>query len=166
MKMSKYIPLTFFILLVALLGYKTINTKPDNKQHVQNLYFDASELKSAINNQPIIHPNNKYILHVFSSWCTVCKQNHYELIRLSNEKGIKIIGIIWQDKKENIDKMLQKEGNPYYDLINADEETIINLGISAIPETFIVSKDNRVLIKFSGEIKEEELRHAFYKSNN
>ncbi|WP_161791826.1 redoxin family protein [Candidatus Jidaibacter acanthamoebae] len=164
--MGKYIPLTFFILLVALLGYKTINTKPDNIQLVQNLYFDASKLKSAINNQPIIHPNNKYILHVCSSWCTTCKQNHYELIRLSNEKAIKIIGIIWQDKRENIDKMLQKEGNPYYDLINADEETIINLGISAIPETFIVSKSNRVLLKFSGEIKEEELRHAFYTSNN
>ncbi len=167
MKLNKYSPFVIFISFISILVFCI--TKYDNKPAYKspyNLSFDISNLRSVINGSRLTHQNERYVLHVFSSWCTVCTQNHHELLKLKSIDKIKIIGLIWQDSKENIEKMLQKSGNPYYDLIMAGEETIVNLGITGIPETFIIDENNRIILKISGTLTEGELRNAFYTADN
>lgn len=166
MKPSKYLPLVIFICLIALLSYKSFITTNNHYGIPKNLSLDISKLISIISNKPIKQTDEKYILHIFSSWCPACKHNHHALLNLSKKDRIKIIGVIWQDSKENIEKMLQIGGNPYYDLSIANEDIIIDLGISGLPNTFVIGKNNQVLLRISGELKEDELRNAFHSANN
>ncbi len=95
------------------------------------------------------------LLNVFASWCAACPQEHPVLTRISNE-GFPVFGIAWKDKPQDTRDWITRFGNPYK-AIAADESgrTAIDLGITGVPETFIVDKNGRVRFKQIGPISPE-----------
>ncbi len=92
------------------------------------------------------------LLNIFASWCAACPQEHPVLTRIS-EEGFPVYGVAWKDQPQDSRAWLGRFGNPYR-AIAADEagRTAIDLGVTGVPETFIVDKRGRVRFKQIGPI--------------
>lgn len=96
--------------------------------------------------------NEKFIINIFASWCTPCWAEHEFLLNLS-KKNIKIIGINYKDNENNVQKYLNKLGNPYSEIYLDDlGQVSILAGAYGIPETFIINESGKIIFKHVGPI--------------
>jgi cytochrome c biogenesis protein CcmG/thiol:disulfide interchange protein DsbE len=95
------------------------------------------------------------LLNVFASWCAACPQEHPVLTRIA-EEGVPVYGLAWKDEPLDSVKWLEKWGNPYV-RVAADQQgrTAIDLGVTGVPETFVVDRNGRVRFKQIGPISPE-----------
>jgi cytochrome c biogenesis protein CcmG/thiol:disulfide interchange protein DsbE len=96
------------------------------------------------------------LLNVFASWCAACPQEHPVLTRIAGE-GVPVYGLAWKDKPADSRAWLGRFGNPFTK-VAADESgrTAIDLGVTGVPETFLVDKRGRVRYKQIGPISNEK----------
>jgi len=94
------------------------------------------------------------LVNVFASWCVPCRAEHAVLTRMAEERGVRLLGINYKDKPENVRKWLGELGNPY-EQIGADEGGRVGLewGIFGVPETFVISPEGRVLHRVVGPVQ-------------
>ena len=94
-------------------------------------------------------------LNVFASWCAPCEYEHPQLLALGRA-GARVVGVAHKDDPAKTRAFLDRLGNPFAQiLVDRDGQAGIDLGISGVPETFLVSADGVVLAKFSGPLTPE-----------
>ncbi|MEP3347696.1 MAG: DsbE family thiol:disulfide interchange protein [Litoreibacter sp.] len=99
------------------------------------------------------------LLNFFASWCGPCRAEHPNLTRLGQEEGVTLIGINYKDKPEAAAKWLEELGNPYVALgSDYSGRGGIELGISGVPETFIIDADGIIRHRFAGPVVGDGLR--------
>jgi cytochrome c biogenesis protein CcmG/thiol:disulfide interchange protein DsbE len=78
------------------------------------------------------------LLNVFASWCVSCRLEHPLLLALQ-ARGVPIEGLDWKDAAADGAKYLADNGDPY-GLVGNDRSgrAGIDLGVAAVPETFVV----------------------------
>ncbi len=92
------------------------------------------------------------LLNVFASWCAACPQEHPMLTSIASE-GVPVYGIDWKDTPADATAWLAQLGNPYTRIASdPDARTGIDLGVTGVPETFVVDKRGRVRYKQIGPI--------------
>ena len=93
------------------------------------------------------------LLNMFASWCVSCRIEHPVLLDL-RARGIAVAGIDWEDRAADGAKYLKENGDPYARVgLDANGRTGINLGITGVPETFVVDKHGCVRYKQIGPIQ-------------
>jgi cytochrome c biogenesis protein CcmG/thiol:disulfide interchange protein DsbE len=96
------------------------------------------------------------LLNVFASWCVSCRIEHPVLLRLKQE-GVPIDGLDWKDTAADARKYLIDQGDPYQRAGNdRGGRAGIDLGVAAVPETFVVDRNGRVRYKVVGPISPED----------
>jgi cytochrome c biogenesis protein CcmG/thiol:disulfide interchange protein DsbE len=96
------------------------------------------------------------LLNVFASWCVACRSEHQTLLELKRE-GVIVDGIDWKDEAVDGAKWLDEQGDPYTDAGNdRTGRTGIDLGVTGVPETFIVDRKGRVRYKHIGPIEADD----------
>ncbi len=93
------------------------------------------------------------LLHITASWCGVCKIEHPLLMKLS--KKIPIYGIAWKDEFGPLSAWLDRAGSPYERIGADDGKLAIELGVTGTPETFVISKDRRIIAHIKGPLTDE-----------
>lgn len=159
LRASTLIPLAFFAVLAATLG---LGLSRDPKVLPSMLLdrpipsFDLLPLSS--DNPHLATANFKglTLINVFASWCASCRFEHPFLMRVANDKRFTLVGLDWKDTTPDANQYLQTFGNPYSQ-IGADESgrTGINLGVSGVPETFVVDSKGRVRLRVPGPMTPE-----------
>lgn len=152
-----FVPL---ILFIALVGYFAIG-----------LTRNPTELRSVLIDKPLpaidlpVPEKNDVrfrsedftgkvsLLNVFASWCVACRVEHPVLLKLAAQKTVRIYGLAWKDKPEELKAWLEELGNPY-ELIGDDAKgrTAIDLGVTGAPETFVIDRKGRIRYKHIGPI--------------
>lgn len=95
------------------------------------------------------------LVNIFASWCTPCLAEHPYLMDLK-AKGVIIIGIDHKDTPINGLSFIEKHGDPYARILSDEDGQMgLDLGISGVPETFIVGPDGVVIDKITGPIVPE-----------
>jgi cytochrome c biogenesis protein CcmG/thiol:disulfide interchange protein DsbE len=93
------------------------------------------------------------LINVWATWCVGCRQEHEFLLQLAAENTLPIFGLNWRDRREDAIDWLERLGDPYvasgYD---GDGRVGIDWGVYGAPETFLISKDGRVLHKHLGPL--------------
>ena len=81
---------------------------------------------------------------------------------MSNEKGLKIIGVNYKDDPNKAVEWLEELGNPYSDVI-VDSKGLIGIdwGVYGIPETYIVNSKGIIKYRLVGAITKKKY-NAFY----
>jgi len=99
-----------------------------------------------------------YLLNVFGSWCITCRYEHPVLMDYARKGEFKIVGLNWNDTREDAKRWLAQFGNPYEQIIfDADGRLGIDFGVTGAPESFVISADGRVLYKYVGALSPEEI---------
>ena len=127
-----------------LVGQKI--TKIQLKHFYDNINITEEDLKK----------DDFILINFWASWCAPCRDEHPFLLKLNDEKNLKILGVNFKDKKNHAIKFLKDLGDPY-DYLARDElgRQSVNFGIYGIPESILVNKDLIIVKKFIGPISND-----------
>lgn len=154
-----FIPLVLFIILGVFLW--------------KGLSIDPRELPSARINKPfppfkiasLKHPDKiltnadfsgkPVLINVWGTWCPTCKVEHEQLIKISKENKIAIIGLNYKDERTAALEWLEQLGNPYqFTLYDNDGMLGLDLGVYGAPETYLLDKNGIIKHRHVGEMTE------------
>jgi len=98
------------------------------------------------------------LLSVWASWCVPCHDEAPLLMKLAEDRRIRIAGINYKDQPENARRFLGRYGNPFA-AAGADPNGrgAIEWGVYGVPETFIVGRDGRIVFKLIGPITSDNI---------
>ena len=96
------------------------------------------------------------VLNFWASWCLPCEVEHPILMGLSKKSDFIIIGVNYKDTEEGSAEFLNEKGNPY-DLVVIDDEGMmgIEMGLTGVPETFVVNEEGKIIYRIVGPINNE-----------
>lgn len=91
------------------------------------------------------------LLNVFASWCGGCRYEHPMLMNIAKDGRVDLVGINWKDTPAEGAGWIAQYGNPYR-MIGDDSSgrTGIDLGVTGVPETFVVDQQGRVRYRHAG----------------
>ena len=126
---SKFIPLILILIflitfVIFFKGLKNSNIYTPNtnlKKEVPSFKLKSFEDNSIVISEKIFKDNDYYFMNIWASWCIPCKVEHEFLMKLKNNKRIKLIGLNYKDNFKNASSFLNDLGNPY-DLIVSDRD--------------------------------------------
>jgi cytochrome c biogenesis protein CcmG/thiol:disulfide interchange protein DsbE len=99
------------------------------------------------------------LVNIWGSWCAACTVEHPFLMEIAKSGEIPIYGIAWRDQPDRSIAWLQRHGNPYTKIgQDPKSQAIINLGVVAAPESFLIDKDGVIRYKVAGIITRDEWR--------
>lgn len=89
-----------------------------------------------------------YVLNVWGTWCVGCRQEHGALLEISRRAEIPIIGLNWNDDRQQALSWLEQLGNPYaISAFDGEGRAAIDWGVYGAPETFLVDANGKVIKK-------------------
>ena len=157
--------LIFFLIFCFAIFLKSLNTSsiyvPEKSEKRELPEFVATELFSnkEITSNEIFKDSDFYILNIWASWCAPCREEHPQLMELSSNLSVKIIGLNYKDNPKKAKKFLKEPGNPFSTtIIDKTGIIAIEFGGYGIPETFIINKDKKIIKTFIGNLTEDALK--------
>jgi cytochrome c biogenesis protein CcmG/thiol:disulfide interchange protein DsbE len=89
-----------------------------------------------------------YVLNVWGTWCVGCRQEHSALLAIAKRGEVPIVGLNWNDDREQAESWLQQLGNPYSVVAYDGEGRVaIDWGVYGAPETFLIGADGKIIKK-------------------
>ena len=150
--------IVFFLILFVFFYLLIIDRNPSELPSVLiNQKVPEFEAELLLENKIFTSPdefiNETTLVNFFATWCKPCRDEHSYLKKLSNEKGLKIIGINYKDDSKRVIKWLKKLGNPYSKiLVDPNARLGIDWGVYGLPETFIVNSNGVIKYRLVGPI--------------
>ena len=93
------------------------------------------------------------LVNVWATWCPTCLAEHGELVRIRAETGLSIVGINYKDDAAEAVAWLNRHGDPYdFNIVDADGDLGVELGVYGAPETFLVDARGVVRYKHVGAV--------------
>ena len=157
--------LIIFLIFCFVIFLKSLNTSsiyvPEKSEKRELPEFIAKELflNKEINSNEIFKDSDFYILNIWASWCAPCREEHPQLMELSSNSSVKIIGLNYKDNPKKAKKFLKELGNPFSTtIIDKTGIIAIEFGGYGIPETFIINKNKKIIKTFIGNLTEDALK--------
>lgn len=157
-----------FVLFVALLGFLayglTLNPRevpsPLVKRPAPEFRLprlDAPERKFATADMR----GQVWLLNVWASWCTSCRQEHPHWLRLQRESEVAVVGLNYKDTRREALGWLQRQGDPYrVTVMDPDGRIGLEYGVYGTPETFLIDRDGIIRYKYTGPIDRTVLENV------
>jgi cytochrome c biogenesis protein CcmG, thiol:disulfide interchange protein DsbE len=105
---------------------------------------------------------NVTVVNVWASWCVPCHDEAPLLMRLAEDKRIRVVGMNQKDKPDDARRFLGRYGNPYA-AVGADQNgrAGIEWGVYGVPENFIIGRDGKIAYKLVGPLTPDNLAGVF-----
>lgn len=121
--------------------------------------FDINDVLAANRSLP---PDQQewVVVNFFASWCVPCEIEHPELIRLDEQGAAcptRLVGVAINDTEEGVRDFFDRRGGEWPVLVGDTSSTIIDFGVTAPPETFVVAPSGLVLQKFISNVTYEDV---------
>lgn len=163
MRARLLIPLGIFAALVALLGYgltrdpdrvpSPLVGKPVPEFTVPRLAQPDARLS------PADLEGQAYLLNVWASWCIPCLEEHPVLMTAADELDVTVVGLNYKDKRADARQWLREHGDPFrLSGFDGQGKAGLGLGVTGVPETFLVDRSGVIRRKFVGPLSRRQLR--------
>ena len=133
----------FFLTIAAnlLSLYKSADLNP--------AYIDLNATKLIDNSQYVSNPNKPILVHIWATWCPICKLEAQNINRLSEYYEVVTIAVSSGSDNEIKDYMLDNQLN--YKVINDSSGLLAQeLNIAAYPTTYIYDKERQIVFSEVG----------------
>ncbi len=160
---AAFIPLGFFVLLVVIVAIPLLKgTDPSVvPSALVGKPVPSFDLPPALAGVPGVSAKDvvkgPVLVNFFASWCLTCGAEHKLLDHIAKNEGVTIYGIDYKDKKPDIAAWIGKHGNPYKAVgFDADGRVGIDWGVYGVPETYIISPDGVIALRFVGPMTDDD----------
>lgn len=93
------------------------------------------------------------MINVWASWCISCRAEHPLITAITMRTGVPVIGLNYKDTREDALQWLQRFGNPFAVVVFDKRGSLgFDLGVTAVPETFVVDANGVIRHKVVGPI--------------
>lgn len=103
-----------------------------------------------------------YLVNIWASWCTPCRAEHPYLVKIA-QQNVEIVGVLYEDPNVPLaQQILAKEGNPFKTIVTDRQGDLgLDIGISGVPETFLVNADGMIVKTMRGPIVDDKTAQSF-----
>jgi cytochrome c biogenesis protein CcmG/thiol:disulfide interchange protein DsbE len=102
------------------------------------------------------------VLNVWASWCIPCRDEAPVLVRLAEDKRIRVVGLNYKDSAENARRFIGRYGNPYSaNGADVSGRAGIEWGVYGVPESFVIDRTGTIVYKLVGPLTLENLDTEF-----
>lgn len=117
--------------------------------------YALASLRGAEPVTPAAFAGRAYLINAFASWCAPCRVEHPQLMALA-EAGVPILGLAYKDAPAAAAGFLSELGDPFT-AVGLDPQGVfaLELGVSKVPETFVVGADGRLAYVHRGPLTAE-----------
>ena len=151
------------ILLTALVGIAVINASSSDEQvntisDINNgIEVDSLKQVHSLNIEEI--KTEFVILNLWASWCIPCQNEVDELLKISEQSNITVIGILVDDSASNGREFIKENSITYKNILEEAESDIVlsQFNWTGIPTTLVLDKNLSILHTFNGEITANEI---------
>ena len=172
--MQKIIKITIIFLLIFILGIFFLSLNKNSNYNTESLVGNKlGEIELVSFEDDSIFTNDDFkknsftLINFWASWCAPCRIEHPQLMELSKENNIKILGVNFKDKKINALKFLKDLGDPYeYLTRDSNGKQSVNFGIYGIPESILIDNKLMIIKKFVGPLTKQDLNNIKEIINN
>lgn len=172
--MQKIIKITIIFLLIFILGIFFLSLNKSSNYNTESLVGNKlGEIELVSFEDDSIFTNDDFkknsftLINFWASWCAPCRIEHPQLMELSKENNIKILGVNFKDKKINALKFLKELGDPYeYLTRDSNGKQSVNFGIYGIPESVLIDNKLTIIKKFVGPLTKQDLNNIKEIINN
>ena len=138
---SKIFPafLIIFFSIIFFVFYKGLQNSniyiPDlsEKKEVPNFETQVFNTNKTMNSEEIFSDDKYYLFNIWASWCVPCRDEHYFLMSLREQKKLEIIGLNYKDNINNAKNIKIGNNHKKYVLLS-------NLGSYKIHSPYFSSK--------------------------
>jgi cytochrome c biogenesis protein CcmG, thiol:disulfide interchange protein DsbE len=163
MRLIAFVPLAALVILIAV-GVVLLTREGQREQFTAGMVGrPAPEFALARLDDGEILTNDEmrgraYVVNLFASWCTPCRAEHPQLMALRRQ-GVEIVGIAYKDRREASVAFLTELGDPFSTVAMDPEGRFgLELGITGVPETFVIGPDGVIRAAYRGPLTEEAVR--------
>lgn len=162
--MSRWLAILPMVALLALGGlfyFYALKRDPQvQPQALVGKMVPDLNLPTLVEGQPVrireLAAEGPMVLNLFASWCAPCEVEHPILMGLRGQ-GVRVVGVAYKDAPPNAQAFLTRLGNPYANvLVDRDGRAGVELGVTGVPETYVIGRDGTVLAKHTGPLDQAE----------
>lgn len=162
MKARFLIPLAIFIAMLVFLG---VGLKLDPREVPSPLIDKPApvfNLPTLDNPAHVLSSKDMlgqvWLLNVWASWCSGCREEHPVLVEFSKTRAVPIYGLDYKDQPGDARRWLTDLGNPYTAVVSdLDGRMGIEFGVYGVPETFVIDKTGIIRYKQIGPMTPKAL---------
>ncbi len=151
------------ILLTALVGIAVLNASSSEEQVNTisdiNNGIEVDSLKQ-VHSLGIEEIKTEYvILNLWASWCIPCQNEVDELLKISQQSNITVIGILVDDSASNGREFIEDNKITYKNILEEAESDIVlsQFNWTGIPTTLVLDRNLSILHTLNGEITANEI---------
>ena len=151
------------ILLTALLGIAVLNASSSDEQVKTisdiNNGIEVDSLKQ-VHSLSIEEIKTEFvILNLWASWCIPCQNEVDELLKISEQSNITVIGILVDDSASNGREFIKDNKITYKNILEEGESDIVlsQFNWTGIPTTIVLDRNLSILHTLNGEITANEI---------
>ena len=151
------------ILLTALVGIAVFNaSSSDEKVNTISDINNGIEVDSLkqLNSLSIEEIKTEFvILNLWASWCIPCQNEVDELLKISEQSNITVIGILVDDSASNGREFIKDNKITYKNVLEEEESDIVlsQFSWTGIPTTLVLDRNLSILHTLNGEITANEI---------
>ena len=151
------------ILLTALVGIAVLNASSSEEQVNTisdiNNGIEVDSLKQ-LHSLSIEEIKTEFvILNLWASWCIPCQNEVDELLKISEQSNITVIGILVDDSASNGREFIEDNRITYKNILEEEETDIVlsQFNWTGIPTTLVLDRNLSILHTLNGEITANEI---------
>ena len=151
------------ILLTALVGIAVFNASSSDEQvntisDINNgIEVDSLKQVPSLSIEEI--KTEFVILNLWASWCIPCQNEVDELLKISEQSHITVIGILVDDSASNGREFIKDNKITYKNVLEEEESDIVlsQFSWTGIPTTLVLDRNLSILHTLNGEITANEI---------
>src|SRR5699024_8950780 len=98
------------------------------------------------------------LINTWASWCLTCRAEHSVIAEFAMRTDVPVVGLDYKDTRDAAHKWLNRFGNPFAVVVfDKHGQLGFDLGVGAVPESFLVDSNGIIRHKVVGPITPEIL---------
>jgi len=158
---TKEAPVTSFEQAFADAGLRLLSQTVSSRDFSLPLVSGEPQSLSALKGKVVF-------LNFWATWCGPCRDEMPSmevLYKRFKDKGLEILAVNCQENQENVIAFMANNGLTFPALLDEDGRISGAYGIQAIPTSFLINRDGRIILRLVGSINwDTEKIHAAIES--